>query len=707
MKQTWFKKFLAVFVLVTFGLNALIVALAQTAPKPFDPNKNKTEDWINLPEIIPFVNADGSLDIAWRDHSSATPKIYLTKFTKSGDGYTRTSSEELPSLGVLAGFTKDNKGNFYHLTAEKGKGEEQKRIVLYKNKQLFWDFKMQDGDKPCEEPKLPLDNGTSQIVTGAGKLFIDINLLPSHAYNVILDLENTSVNKSRCARETLWHHNVDNRVLFDGKDFIAIENRDHEVTLSMMKFSPTEKYPFEPYAERLRSVYTRTNNGNSIFTELGDIELGVDNGNGYFVLFASERDWDDQMEGLNKPGQQTGLGGQLQPRDLAVVHVKKDFDKQEINWKATEAEKKIDGNIISQAPKLVDTTGVVNSISAGKTVNYQAKNDGWDWPNYNAETAKLIASGDLSERAYKTGGVNWLTDYGVPFENAKEFPEVGKPYTTVLRPKLVRIAANSYIAIWEEHTAQRADWDKMMSDKTYHTTKAMTITLAAQGANVKVNKGTVKDLGKVRVSAFDDAINLQGKAAWVTGDETTKSLRLNILDSSLNYQSLNLPLAGDAKSVPANANQAQPDTKTAAATNPNPQPTPKPTPQSDTGEGKGESKSAVNFNVMKFFEIEGDFSWEKAKYGAEFNKSELYELHVEVGFENPSSTPFTCELKIYLNGKLVRTEPFKDLKESGGFSTPLGGESKEQGKAEAGTYRVDLLLNGKVVKSAQVVVKNE
>ncbi len=517
---------------------------AQNAPKPFDPNKRQPEAWMNLPEAIPFANADGTFDVAWRDYATPTPKIYLTRFAPNNNGFSRVGADELPSLGLLCGFSKDAQGNVYHMTAQKGDGDTTKRILLYKNKQAFWNLLLKDGDKPVESPKLPLDNGTSQIVTGAGKLFIDINLMPAHAYNALLDLENTAVNPGRVAKETLWHHNVDQRVLFDGTDFLAIENRDHEITLGMMKFSPTEKYPFEPYAERLRSVYTRTNNGNSIFTELGDIAPGVDDGNGYLVLFASERDWDDQMEGLNKPATQTGLGGQLAPRDLAVVHVKKDFDKQEINWKSIPEEVAVDGNLISQAPKLVDTTSVVNSLGTGKTTNYQAKNDGWDWPNYNADTAKLVAAGPLAQRQRKTGGVVWLTNYGVPFENASQLPEVGKAFTTVVHPKLVRLAPNSYLAIWEEWNGQRATWDKMMTDKTYVTTKAATIMLNSAGDNVRVNRAGIKDLGKIRVSAFDDAFALGGKAAWLTGDEDNKSLSLNLLDSNLNLQTFKLPLAG-------------------------------------------------------------------------------------------------------------------------------------------------------------------
>lgn len=560
MKKRWQGHLLAGLLLTSFVINSVHPTWAQDAAakenavgRPFDANRRTPDNSGLFPEIISVANPDGSFDVAWRDAAQPAAKIYLTKFVASGAGYQRKSSEELESLGVLAGFTKDAKGNFYYMTAEPAQGQAEREVKIYRNKTFWRNFEVQDGDGPCSSPKMPLDSGSSQIAVGAGKLMVDINILPAHAYNLILDLDKETANNGRCGRETLWHHNFDNRIMFDGQDFVALENRDHEVTLSMMKFSPTEKYPFEGYAERLRSVYTRTNNGNSIYTEIGQMQPGVDNGNGYLVLFTSERDWDNQMAGLRAPGQQTGTGGELGPRDVAVIHVKKDFDKQEVNWKSTPKEREKDGNIISQAPKLVDTTGVVNSLGTGKTVNYQAKNDGWDWPNYSPDVAALIASGDLAERAYKTGGVNWLTEHGVTFENARRFPakaakegQKGEPFKSATRAKLVRLAANNYVAVWEEHTAQRNHEGGV--EKIYSTTKAMLLTLAADGANVRITKGAVKDLGRLRLNPNDDAINLGGKAAWVTGDQVNYSLKLHTIDAALNYQAFDLPV-WDAKKV--------------------------------------------------------------------------------------------------------------------------------------------------------------
>jgi hypothetical protein len=558
MQKSFLVKGLAVLTIATLCIGTPRMTFADDSPppkenapgRPFDPLRRAPEIINNapLPEIMSVPNSDGSFDVVWRDGSQPKPKLHLAKFTKNGNGYSRTDTEELPGFGLLAGFAKDDEGNIYYMTAEYAQGEQERRMTIYKNEQVFWEFKAFAGDgKPCSKPKAPLDSGSSRIAIGAGKLMIDTNIHPAHSYNVLLDLLKPETNAQVCARQTEWHHNFDNRIIFDGKDFVALEKRDHEVTISMMKFSPTEKYPFESYAERLRSVYARTNNGNSTYTELGNIALGVDDGNGYLVLFTSERDWDDQMEGLRVPGAQTGISGELGPRDLAVIHVKKDFDKQEVNWKATPAEQKIDGNIISQAPKLVDTTGVVNSIGTGKTVNYNAANDGWDWPNYNQDTANLIASGELAERAYKTGGVNWLTEFGVPFENATRLPTKaskddakGEIFKTVKYPKLVQIATNTYVVIWEEHNAYRTNDDSI--EHNHITTKATILKLSSEGSNVRITKGNVKDLGnRVRLMPADDIFNLDGKAAFVTGDETNNSLKLHTIDSNLNLEVLNLP----------------------------------------------------------------------------------------------------------------------------------------------------------------------
>lgn len=193
----------------------------------------------------------------------------------------------------------------------------------------------------------------------------------------------------------------------------------------------------------------------------------------------------------------------------------------------------------SQAPKMVDVSAIVNSNGTGKLITYPSATDGWDWANYSHPVYEDIQSGELTKRQIKTAGVNWLTSYGTKYETAKRHATKGETFMSAHRPKLVRIAANTYIAIWEEHTATFSDW---VTTK-YTTTKAMKITTTKAGDKINITASTPKDLGnKVRMQEFEDAFLLAGKAAWVAGDTSEMILKLYTIDANLNLQEFKLDL---------------------------------------------------------------------------------------------------------------------------------------------------------------------
>jgi hypothetical protein len=71
----------------------------------------------------------------------------------------------------------------------------------------------------------------------------------------------------------------------------------------------------------------------------------------------------------------------------------------------------------------------------------------------------------------------------------------------------------------------------------------MKITTAKAGDKVNITQGAVKDLGnKVRLPKWEDAILLDGKAAWVTGDTSEMILKLYTLDANLNLVETKLDL---------------------------------------------------------------------------------------------------------------------------------------------------------------------
>lgn len=125
---------------------------------------------------------------------------------------------------------------------------------------------------------------------------------------------------------------------------------------------------------------------------------------------------------------------------------------------------------------------------------------------------------------------------------------------------------------------------------------------------------------------------------------------------------------------------------------------------SDTG-GKEPVKTEVpaglKFTAAKFFQMLNGAE----KYSAAFTRSSLEELSAEFSFDNPSGKPFNVQTKTYFNGKVISSEPMNDLKDSGAMSISVAGKEGEPGRAQAGTYRFEVLLNGEIVLSAEATVK--
>jgi uncharacterized protein YkwD len=116
---------------------------------------------------------------------------------------------------------------------------------------------------------------------------------------------------------------------------------------------------------------------------------------------------------------------------------------------------------------------------------------------------------------------------------------------------------------------------------------------------------------------------------------------------------------------------------------------------------KTEVPEGLKFKTAKFFQTVNGAE----KYATSFDKASLDELNGELSFENPSAQPFNVEVRCYLNGKVISSEPLKDLKGSGAMSVRVAGEEGKTGTIAAGQYRFEVLLNGEVVLSAEATVR--
>ncbi len=218
----------------------------------------------------------------------------------------------------------------------------------------------------------------------------------------------------------------------------------------------------------------------------------------------------------------------LSPRDIGLVHVKKDFNTvtKDVNWLNTKGVK-------APCPVIVDNSNLVNSSGDTKTVKYKAENDGWYWKEYNSDCYAEINAGQ-KERTLVTSGVNWVTNFGASY-TSKAAPNT--EFTSVNHPKLVRIDTNKYIVLWEEWKAELG-----LPEKTYLTTKAALINLVSNNGKVDIKVALIKDLEKVRLMPGDDAFEFDGKAAWAVGDVTKGKLMFYTIDGSLNFASYELEL---------------------------------------------------------------------------------------------------------------------------------------------------------------------
>lgn len=118
----------------------------------------------------------------------------------------------------------------------------------------------------------------------------------------------------------------------------------------------------------------------------------------------------------------------------------------------------------------------------------------------------------ISGGAEYTNRLRWLTQY---VDDSRKHAE---------RPKLIGLGGDQYIVLWEEWTNQGEYSD------TFNGVFAMRVD--AQG-NILQPAVFLTDHHLPR---GDDAFLLNGRAAWMTGNASSKQLLLHLVDPQLNYQ---------------------------------------------------------------------------------------------------------------------------------------------------------------------------
>jgi len=456
---------------------------------PFDINQEDlvgpSDHYTNYgatPQLVLYSNSDGSLDIAWQNQTDKT-RVVVTKLNSS---FVSTGHMQVSSLGGFAGFSKDDSGNYYILTANmKDIGDSPSPDNIARNgivalakitpsysAAFTTDLKI---DPAANASGIDLIHIFNPMTAGSSRIM--------HANGVVLSLfsKNTGYDSSISRRhqnavfgtvqssdgveikgKNGYSHSFDQRIIYDKDNsrFVALELGDAYdrviglTTYSISGTTATKKtYRVFHIKGTLGQNYT--------YTRLGSV---VNTASGYLVLFSSESD----------PTVPSGLG--IYPMNLALVRMTKSL-----------------------------------AVAESTTTN----------ANYDSTFGGVDFAVTSSSKSVTNKGVKWLTSYSAISSGSAE------------RPRLVPLSDSSIIVLWEE-------WKVVSSMSSYTTTKAMLIDL--DGNILKA----ATDIGKVHLSRADDVIPICNSAAtcleagWISGDKTNKALKLYKLDKSLNLTTVTI-----------------------------------------------------------------------------------------------------------------------------------------------------------------------
>ncbi|MBC8110999.1 MAG: hypothetical protein H7Y04_08070 [Verrucomicrobia bacterium] len=476
----------------------------------------------SAPQIIGLFQ-DNHVFMAWKDNESE--KIKVSAYAKNGNAFTLAWLKEVPAgLDMLGGLTGDG-DNLYCMTAIKEDLSQNQTILGYRPNVLnlskidkegnaVWNKNL-NAKKYVRNPIFsPTLAGTADLTFGNRKIVLAYagNTLPDEnrlrhqgASFVVVDAE-TGEATTEGYGETSWRHSFDQRILFDGKDFVVLDLGDAGwympaggiAVRKIIIDEPAQKIP-DQNKEGIY-VYARhsetTGSQNATFISMGDI---VEGEAGYGVLFSSEKTNRNQARnGWNEPI--------LEPRNLGFVHVVKDFDQVNDGKNGNQLQT---GNTWFNAQYRITKINITENIVDTPSSNPKAQPGG-----------QTIARPDKPNLTFTTASVAWLTNF-----------QAGQTFTSVERPKLIKIGNQQYIAVWEEWLVTTRTSQKPVL--TYQSTKVM---LLDEYGNVLKPSRSIQ--ARLNPNGADKLFLLEGKAAWIVGENN--QFKLNTLDANLKLEVSNL-----------------------------------------------------------------------------------------------------------------------------------------------------------------------
>jgi hypothetical protein len=460
------------------------------------------------PQIVPLVHKN-ELYIAWHTWSGkrSGDKVVVCKVDTGSLGQGQlTRVREVASAGTLVGFTVDATGTDLVLTAKAEdlpnhpEGNFVKEVHGTWRKDVITMYAGGRGtdinnDKFTRVPFYGLTNaGSGRLAAGpthlaavfARRHYTPNDKLIHQEANALLVSRNPSAVVVKA--ENTVSHSFDQRLIFDGKDFVALHQADGYPHAGLLIEKIRTKPGVRPPVVRV-AAYTCPTFGNSVYFELGGLAAEPD---GYPVLFTATRN----TEPVNAENQRAMHN---KAWDLALVYVLRDFDLRPR----------------PANPYDVITWGV---LARGYAPDQEFKVDNFV---FNPSTLRY----DKPEPRTIKRRVLWLTAYDAA--------------TRATNARFVKIGPGRYLALWEEHTVMGRWWQ-------HSATRALALTGSGPSSNKSITKGRQATLKGVRLPPGDDAVavTIDGVscAAWVTAGATPRQLLVHTLDGDLTHKSYPLKL---------------------------------------------------------------------------------------------------------------------------------------------------------------------
>ncbi|MCB1143986.1 MAG: hypothetical protein H7A24_09815 [Leptospiraceae bacterium] len=355
------------------------------------------------PQIVLHKNPDGGICIAWKD--SEKENLHLTELNSSLEIKNELSIKmKFPLFG---GYSKDDSGNYYIVFARENRdGDFRANISLMKysptGKQLGnFDLPI---DRENFDVMSPISAASSRVLFADGKVAVHMGKTQHknksdglNHQSAIFFVVDSNTMKMDTDLSTKWvaSHSFDQRLLFDGKDFVTLDLADNFPRGFSLRKPSGSRVIFTYKTQHIKGE--NRSNDNNTYSELGGL---ANDESGYLVLGSSEKSFDNKVTGkyLNES------------RNLFMLLVDYDFPSKEVLSK--------DGKRHSN---LVNPEIIISEGENSKEIFFYDYGGG---KNYQQRV-----------------GVVWLTDYS---DSSKE---------NVARPKLVKLGMNKFMALWEKWSA--------------------------------------------------------------------------------------------------------------------------------------------------------------------------------------------------------------------------------------------------------------